>query len=97
MEIAQDFYNSLQIDAELKDVTFTGSLANYNWSKYSDIDLHLIVDYKDVEGDPELVETILMPKNQIGTERTTFSSMDTKLKYMCKTKTSHIHLLVSTL
>ena len=56
MEIAQDFYDSLEIDAELKDVTFTGSLANYNWSKYSDIDLHLIVDYKDVEGDPELVK-----------------------------------------
>ena len=35
MEIAQDFYNSLETDAELKDVTFTGSLANYNWSKYS--------------------------------------------------------------
>jgi hypothetical protein len=32
MEIAQDFYNSLETDAELKDVTFTGSLANYNWS-----------------------------------------------------------------
>ena len=24
---------------------FTGSLANYNWSKFSDIDLHLILDY----------------------------------------------------
>ena len=56
IEIAQDFYKSLEIDAELKDITFTGSLANYNWSPYSDIDLHLIVDYKDVEADPELAK-----------------------------------------
>ena len=44
IEIAQDFFESLEIDAELKDITFTGSLANYNWSSYSDVDLHLIVE-----------------------------------------------------
>ena len=65
MEIAQDFYNSLEINAELKDVTFTGSLANYNWSKHSDIDLHLIVNYKDVEGDPELVRDYFNAKKSI--------------------------------
>ena len=54
IEIAQDFYESLEIDAELKDITFTGSLANYNWSKHSDIDLHLIVDYTEVDADPEV-------------------------------------------
>ena len=56
IEIAQDFYDSLEIDAELKDITFTGSLANYNWSPHSDVDLHLIVDYKDVDADPELAK-----------------------------------------
>ena len=56
IEIAQDFYDSLEIDAELKDITFTGSLANYNWSPHSDVDLHLIVDYKDVDADSELAK-----------------------------------------
>jgi hypothetical protein len=35
----------------IKDIYFTGSLANYGWTDGSDIDLHLIVDYgphKDV-------------------------------------------------
>ena len=65
VEIAKDFYDSLEIDAELKDITFTGSLANYNWSPYSDIDLHLIVDYKDVEADPELAKDYFNAKKSL--------------------------------
>ena len=29
---------------QIKDVTLTGSCANYNWTKSSDIDLHIVVD-----------------------------------------------------
>lgn len=65
IEIAQDFYDSLEIDAELKDITFTGSLANYNWSKHSDIDLHLIVDYKQVDADPELAKDYFNAKKSL--------------------------------
>lgn len=65
IEIAQDFYDSLEIDAELKDITFTGSLANYNWSPHSDVDLHLIVDYKDVEADPELAKDYFNAKKSL--------------------------------
>jgi len=65
MEIAQDFYNSLETDAELKDVTFTGSLANYNWSKYSDVDLHLIIDYNAVNDDYDLVKDYFNSKKSI--------------------------------
>jgi hypothetical protein len=31
------------IDLEVKDYTVTGSNANYTWTQYSDLDLHLIV------------------------------------------------------
>ena len=65
IQIAKDFYDSLEIDADLKDVTFTGSLANYNWSKHSDIDLHLIVDYNDVGGDIELVKDYFNAKKSL--------------------------------
>jgi predicted nucleotidyltransferase len=44
IKIAQDFLESLPVQLSYLDIVVTGSLANYNWSKYSDIDLHIIVD-----------------------------------------------------
>ena len=46
LKIARAFYKFLGVDVEVKDVTLTGSNANYNWTKHSDIDLHLIINYK---------------------------------------------------
>jgi len=43
-KIAEDYFNSLEIDILMKDVILTGSLCGYNYSKYSDFDLHIIVD-----------------------------------------------------
>lgn len=55
--IADDFFESLELpDVELKDVTFTGSLANFNWSQFSDIDLHLVVDFNEIDKNTELVK-----------------------------------------
>lgn len=57
LDIADDFFNSLDLDwVKIKDVLFTGSLANYNWSKYSDIDLHLLVDFKSIDENTKLVK-----------------------------------------
>lgn len=56
LEIAKKFIEPTRAaDAELKDITFTGSLANYNYSDLSDIDLHILIDFKDVNEDTELV------------------------------------------
>lgn len=55
LKIAKDFLIDLPFDLEPKDITLTGSLANYNWSKYSDIDLHIIVDFTEVDENLELV------------------------------------------
>ena len=30
---------------KIEDIVLTGSMANYNWTKTSDLDLHLIIDY----------------------------------------------------
>ena len=59
--IAGEFMEYLGENLFIDDVTFTGSLANYNWSKYSDIDLHLFVDFsqfdeEDVEVYKELFQ-----------------------------------------
>jgi murein DD-endopeptidase MepM/ murein hydrolase activator NlpD/predicted nucleotidyltransferase len=45
LEIANEFVNFLDVDIIVSDVLMTGSLANYNWSKYSDIDLHILTDF----------------------------------------------------
>ena len=60
LEIAQDFIENLNIGTEVVplDVRLTGSLANYNWSKYSDVDLHIIVDFKTIDENEELVKSM---------------------------------------
>ena len=54
--IVDDFMQGLEVPAEVIDIRFTGSLANYNWSKYSDIDLHIVVDFSKVDEDEKLVK-----------------------------------------
>lgn len=57
LQIAEDFYESTDLEAEVKDIILTGSLANYNWSeKYSDYDLHILIDFKDIDDNVELVK-----------------------------------------
>jgi hypothetical protein len=36
-----------------------GSLANYNWSDTSDFDVHVVIDFKDVDENVELVEKLV--------------------------------------
>lgn len=43
-----------EIQEKLKDIYFIGSLASYNWSKYSDIDLHLVLDFTEIANKHDL-------------------------------------------
>jgi hypothetical protein len=56
LAVADDFIEGLSIDVQPEDIRLTGSLANYNWSKYSDVDLHVIINFSDVDEDQDLVE-----------------------------------------
>lgn len=58
IKIAHDFIKNLDLPKPIviKDIIFTGSLANYNWSKFSDIDLHIITDFKQLESDQTLTK-----------------------------------------
>lgn len=42
-------------DIAVVDIEFTGSLANYNWSEFSDFDIHLILDFSKINTDTDLV------------------------------------------
>lgn len=56
LEIANDFIESLPFKVDIEDIVLTGSLANYNWSKYSDVDLHVVVDFDSIDENTELVK-----------------------------------------
>jgi hypothetical protein len=43
IEIAEAFEEFISVDLNVIDYTITGSNANYTWTDYSDLDLHLIV------------------------------------------------------
>jgi hypothetical protein len=64
LKIADDYFEGLELPGvDIEDVTMTGSLANYNWSKYSDVDLHIIIDYKDLPMKQDMVGDYLLSKS----------------------------------
>jgi predicted nucleotidyltransferase len=69
LEIAGAFIEYLGIDVDVIDITMTGSYANYNYTKYSDIDLHIILDPKSINKDIDLVEEFLKAKRQFWNDR----------------------------
>lgn len=65
MKIAEAFGDTLIDDLEVEDAVLTGSLSNYNWSEYSDFDLHLIIDYKQFGKQAQLYRDLFGLKKQI--------------------------------
>ncbi len=49
IELGKEFYRFLNLDYPIKDIYFTGSLANYNWTSHSDIDIHIMFDLDEDE------------------------------------------------
>lgn len=58
LDIADDFVDFLNVTwVEPEDITITGSLANYTWNeKYSDIDLHILYDFNEIDERTEFVK-----------------------------------------
>ena len=66
MVITADFVNSLGLDnVHIDDIIITGSIANYNWSEYSDIDVHILLDFEDVDDNTELVKKFFDAKRML--------------------------------
>ena len=60
MKIVREFLEGLELPVEhadgeglmtalVEDVRLSGSLAGYNWSKYSDVDVHIVVDFSKID------------------------------------------------
>ena len=69
LRIADAFIKYVSIDMDIIDITMTGSYANYNYTPYSDIDLHIIIDSKSINRDTDLVEEFLKAKRQFWNEK----------------------------
>ena len=52
-KIGTQFYKNLEVDIPLEDILLIGSSANYNWTQYSDIDLHLLMDFSS-QSNPDI-------------------------------------------
>lgn len=64
--IAKEFVDSFDADGiEVEDVHFVGSLANYNWSKFSDVDLHVLIDKKALGDNSDIVNSMFDAKKEL--------------------------------
>lgn len=70
LDIADDFIEFLGVDwVKPEDITITGSLANYNWNKkYSDIDLHILIDYSKVDKRIDFVDNYFYSQKKLWNE-----------------------------
>lgn len=67
--IAQIFISYLDIpNFKVEDIVLTGSLANFNWTEYSDFDLHVVTDYRDLAND-DLAEAFYRAKKTIWNDK----------------------------
>jgi hypothetical protein len=49
LNIVDDYKNFVNVDMEIEDVILTGSLSNFNWSRFSDVELHIVMNFEDKE------------------------------------------------
>lgn len=71
LDIADDFIEFLGVNwVKPEDVIITGSLANYNWNKkYSDIDLHILMDFSKVDKRKDFVRKYFKAQKELWNEK----------------------------
>ena len=91
--IAKDFLTELGVsDFKVKDITISGSNAAYSYTPYSDLDLHVLVDYNQFTNDDVYRELFTAKKNVYN------DSHDIKIRgipvelYMQDTNMPHVSL-----
>jgi len=65
MRISEEFIDDLGDDVFVEDIYLMGSLANFNWSEYSDFDLHVIVDFERYEKQEDLYKELFDLKKKL--------------------------------
>ena len=62
LKISEDFYEYLGVEYEVEDIILTGSNANYNWNDLSDLDVHIIINYKKTGEDKDFINEFFTAK-----------------------------------
>jgi hypothetical protein len=65
LHVADKFIEFMGVKFFIHDIILTGSLANYNWSKYSDVDLHVVIDFAESKHDLTLLKEFFDAKKVI--------------------------------
>jgi len=70
LQIAELFINALHIpNFEARDIVLTGSMCNYNYTRYSDFDLHIIADYTAIDASFDIAEQLYNAKKEVWNDR----------------------------
>lgn len=59
LKVAKDFYEKTGFKAPIIDVYLMGSIANYNWTPDSDADVHIVIDYDQLQMPKETVKEVV--------------------------------------
>ena len=70
LNIADDFYKTLGITfIKPEDIILCGSMCNYNWSTYSDVDIHILLDFSKISDNNNIIKDYFdMKKNEWNNE-----------------------------
>lgn len=49
LDIVKDYEDFIDVELDIDDITLTGSLSNFNWSEFSDVDLHILMDFENTD------------------------------------------------
>ena len=69
LEISDQFIDSLGVEFFIHDIVLTGSLANFNWSNFSDVDLHILIDFDELDYPKDLIKEFFDAKKNIWNEK----------------------------
>lgn len=92
LKIAKLFIDNLGVkDLPLLDIILTGSLASYNYTPYSDFDLHILIDDEKIDLDRETLQALLKPAKALWSKTypITIKDYDVELYVQTKTEPSH--------
>lgn len=84
--IAGKFYESLEVKAPYEDIYIIGSMASYNWTSQSDIDLHLLFDYSKISKNENLVEKYFDVKKKYWNDNHDISIYGFDVELSCQKK-----------
>lgn len=83
--ITKDFlthlFDDIEIENNVVDTILTGSSAGYNWNLYSDIDLHVVVDFSKFDKNEQLIKNYFNTYKSIWNSKHSIKIYDYKVEF----------------